>query len=61
MATFNIKTTTFTLVDSNKEALYMFNFSIIGCTVIKYVPPDPWPSSSNYFCKGSVEDVPSKT
>ena len=56
-----LKLSTFTLVDSNREALHMFNFSIICCTVIKYVLPDPCPSFPNYFCKGSAEDVPSKT
>ena len=56
-----LKLSTFTLADSNKEALDMFAFSIICCTVIKYVPPDPWRSFPSSFSKGSVENVPSKT
>ena len=62
MSTFNIKTIyIYIKEDNNKEALDMFSFSIICCTVKKYVPPDPWRSFSNSFSKGSVENVPSKT
>ena len=56
-----LKLSTFTLTDRNKEALDMFTFSIICCTVIKYVPPDPWRSSPNSFSAGSAGDVSSKT
>ena len=42
-------------------ALEILIFSKIYCTVIKYVPPDPYLSLLNCFSNRSVEKIPSTT
>ena len=39
----------------------MLTFSTIYCTVMKYVPPDPWHSIQKISSAGSAENVPSNT
>ena len=42
--------------ESKSLALEIFNFSMTCCTVIKYVPREPWLKLLNSFSNGSVEN-----
>ena len=56
-----VKLSVSTLFDSNGEKLDMFTFSLIFCTVIKYLPADPWCKFSNSLSNEYVNYFPSKT